>query len=354
MTFTKKNVIGLIPRPASATRLTGNAAPASAVVYDLIGRQQAEKHQQWLAMIVESSSEAIIGKSLAGDILSWNEAAERLFGYSAVMVLGHPLTLLFASAEAEEVRALLQRCARGEHIDSYETECIRADGQRIGISLTLSPLKDKTGAIVGMATIARDITQRKRTEDRLHQLAFHDSLTGLPNRFLLRERIGQALVQARRHDRRVALLFIDLNRFKEINDTLGHPIGDRLLRIAARRLRYSVREGDTVARLGGDEFVVCLSALTERNDAILIAAKIDAALREPLRIGSHELNISGSIGISVYPEDGQNLETLLQAADTAMYQAKKQPEGGVHSPSPIVDPALMSSPNTLQGPPGIN
>ena len=347
MTFTaNKNVIEFTARSDEANRgSAANEAASSALLFDLNGRLQTEKFQ-WLAMIVESSSDAIVGNSLDGVIVSWNEAAERLFGYPADLVMGQPLSTLFPGAESDEVQSLMERCSRGEHIDAYETECIRQDGLPIGISLALSPIKNKAGAIAGVAAVARDITQRKRAEDRLHHLAFHDSLTGLPNRFLLRERVSQALLLARRHDHKVALLFIDLNRFKEINDTLGHQTGDRLLQVAAGRLRGTLREGDTVARLGGDEFVVCLSGLTTRKDATLIAAKIQEALREPFRIGSAEINISGSIGMSVYPADGQDIETLLQVADTAMYRAKKKAREDVSAAdAETCNPNLMKPPN---------
>ena len=356
MRFTNHNIIGLPPRSSEPSRLPqGGDTPTSAVFYDLTERQQSEKYQQWLTMLVESSSDAIIGKSLAGVILSWNEVAERLFGYAAVKVVGQPVSMLFAPSEANELQLLLQRCGRGEHIESHETQCIRQDGQPICVSLVFSPVKNKAGSIVGIATIARDITKRKQAEDRLHHLAFHDGLTGLPNRFLLRERISQALVQARRHEHQVALLFIDLNCFKEINDSLGHQIGDRLLQLTANRLRGSLREGDTVARLGGDEFVVCLSGLTESDDATLIAGKIYDTLRESFRIGSHKLNISGSIGMSIYPRDGKDMETLMHAADSRMFHTKKKVRGESLAPNATKpSPNLIPFVHVLQGHPEIN
>ena len=333
MRFTD-NVIALVPRTYEPNRLQQeDGVRASGTLYGISEHQQAEKSQQWLAMIVESSSEAIIGKSLEGVILSWNQAAERLFGYPAAAVIDRPLSILFPTDGGEQVLSLLKRSSQGKYVEGYETAGVRQDGQQLCLSLTLSPIKNKSGAIVGVAMIARDITERKRTEDRLQHLAFHDALTGLPNRFLFRESANQALTQARRYDHQVALLFIDLDRFKQINDSLGHRIGDRLLQVTASRLRRCLREGDAIARMGGDEFVVSLAALTDRRDAFLIAGKILDALREPFRVGNEELNVSGSIGIGIYPTDGQDLDTLLDAADTAMYEAKKKGRGNYQAAS---------------------
>jgi diguanylate cyclase (GGDEF)-like protein/PAS domain S-box-containing protein len=345
MMFTDENVIELAPRHHESSR-PREKSETLAVVHPISVHQWGESAQQWLAMIVGSSSDAIIGKSSEGIILSWNPAAKRLFGYSAAAAIGRPVTMLFPCDGTDEMKSLLQRSGRGEQIECHETECIRQDGKRVGVSLSLSPIRDKTGAIVGTATIARDITERRRIENRLHQLAFHDALTGLPNRFLFRERVCQALAQARRHDFQVALLFIDLDRFKQINDSLGHQIGDRLLQVTASRLRRCLREGDAIARLGGDEFVVGLAALTDSSDATLIAGKILETLRERFVVGSHELNVSASIGIGIYPADSQDMETLMQAADTAMYQAKKQGRGNCQLASApcATTPSSESSP----------
>ena len=338
-----RNVVGLTPRQHESNRPRVKSETL-AVVRPISVHQRAEGTQQWLAMIVGSSSDAIIGNSLEGIILSWNPAAKRLFGYSAAAAIGRPISILFPHDGADEVQSLLERSGRGEQIECHETECIRQDGERVGVSLSLSPIKDKTGAIVGTATIARDITGRRRAEDRLYHLAFHDTLTGLPNRFLFRERVSQALTQARRHDQQVALLFIDLDRFKEINDSLGHQIGDRLLQATASRLRRCLREGDAVARLGGDEFVVSLSALTDSGDATLIARKILETLREPFFIGNREMNVSGSIGIGVYPADGQDMESLMHAADTAMYHAKRNGRGNCQLARDATTPLSASGP----------
>jgi len=320
--FADENVAELTPRKDESSGLQVKSK-TSAVVYHISEHQRAERSQQWFAMIVESSSDAIIGKSLEGIILSWNRGAKRLFGYSAREAIGRPVSILLARNDAEEALLFLERIGRGEHIKCREMECVRRDGKQVCVSLAISPIKNNVGVVVGASIIARDINDRKRAEDRLHHLALHDTLTGLPNRLLFRERVSHAITQACRNGHQVAVLFIDLNDFKEINDLLGHQIGDRLLQVTASRLRRCLRDGDAVARLGGDEFVVSLSALADSGDAALIADKIDETLREPFRVGSHELNVSASIGIGIYPADGQDVETLMHAADTAMYHAKR-------------------------------
>lgn len=302
-------------------------AKTEALVHVIKESRRMEVSSPWSAMLVESLSDAIIGKSLDGTILSWNPAAERLFGHSPGAAIGSPISLLFAGEDRDALSSLLVRVARGERIEYQETECLRQDGGRICVSLAVSPIVDKTGAVVGASTIARDISERKRAESRLQHLALHDALTGLPNRVLFSERVNQSLTQARRHGHPMAVLFIDLDCFKEINDSLGHRAGDWLLRVAAGRLRHCLREGDEIARLGGDEFLVSLSAPTCSKDTALIAGKILQALSEPFFTGRRVLRISGSIGIGLYPRDGQDVASLMHAADTAMYQAKKKGRG---------------------------
>ena len=295
-----------------------------AIVHDINERQCAEQARTWLALLVDSCSDAIIGKTLDGIIVSWNNAAERLYGHTATEMLGRPLSILFVGDSTGGVQHLMKRIAGNEYIEDYETVHTCSDGRRINVSLTISPIKDKSGAIIGASTIARDITERKRADDQIRHLALHDALTGLPNRVLFRERVTDAIRQARRNQNQVAVLFIDLDHFKGINDSLGHQIGDRLLQLTASRLRRCLREGDGVARLGGDEFVIDLPMLTSSSDAMAIAQKVLDVLSEPFMIDQYALHASASIGIGLYPNDGQDVEALMHAADTAMYHAKKK------------------------------
>lgn len=172
--------------------------------------------------------------------------------------------------------------------------------------------------------IVRDITDRKKAEDEIQQLAYYDTLTGLPNRSLLQDRLGQSIVQAVRDNRKVAIMCLDLDRFKSINDTLGHVAGDSLLATVAERLTECVWETDTVARIGGDEFVIIISAIEHAEDLNKIAEKILAAISKPLALNGQEIFITASIGIAIYPEDGTDVQGLLKNADLAMYKAKDQ------------------------------
>ncbi|HXC61211.1 MAG TPA: GGDEF domain-containing protein, partial [Nitrospiria bacterium] len=182
----------------------------------------------------------------------------------------------------------------------------------------------QTESSYSFVAFLRDISERKQLEEHLRQIGLHDALTGLPNRILLTDRLNQALARTRWHKRLVAALFLDLDSFKMINDTLGHEIGDRLLKAVSERLTASLRDGDTVARLSGDEFVIILADVAKVEDIPPIAQKILHILAEPIQIDKHELKITTSVGISFFPDDGELVETLLKKADTAMYQAKKE------------------------------
>lgn len=201
------------------------------------------------------------------------------------------------------------------------------DGRESWVLTTKVPLKDRRGQIIGTMGIARDITDRKKAEARISYMALHDALTGLPNRILLQDRLGQAIALASRKERRVAVLMMDLDHFKDVNDTLGHYAGDRLLEAVSVRLKACLRESDVVARLGGDEFVIGLPDVGGNEEMERVAQKVLATLVEPIEIEGHELKISASIGISHYPGDGENAEILLQNADTAMYKAKARGRG---------------------------
>ena len=172
--------------------------------------------------------------------------------------------------------------------------------------------------------VFHDVSQSRSMVDKMAHLALHDFLTGLPNRVLLTERLSQAIGMANRHHKRGALLFLDLDNFKRINDTLGHAIGDQLLKLVADRLNACVRATDTVCRQGGDEFVILLAEIEQPQDAAHIAEKLRVELATPHPIGGHELHVSMSIGISVFPDDGSDVDTVMQNADTAMFHAKEQ------------------------------
>ena len=188
------------------------------------------------------------------------------------------------------------------------------------------PLHDESGAVIGLVGITREINEIRQTEVALQHLATHDTLTGLPNRFLMMDRLDQLLARAKRSGTAFAILFMDIDGFKAVNDSYGHEIGDLLLQAVAGRLTKSVRQSDTVARIGGDEFVLILETVRDNVGAAAVAHKIERVLAAPYLLHGHTLKIAASIGISFYPENGDEVDTLLRAADSAMYLAKR--DGG--------------------------
>jgi diguanylate cyclase (GGDEF)-like protein len=188
------------------------------------------------------------------------------------------------------------------------------------------PLRDEEGKIIGTFGLTRDITERKRAEEELAYMATHDALTGLPNRWLLNDRLTLELARAQRNRQMLALMLLDLDRFKDVNDTLGHPAGDKLLQVVGRRLRSLVRKSDTVARMGGDEFMLLslFPGIKREEDTVKIAQRILEAFRRPFVFDGHEIHITTSIGIAIYPDDGKDADTLIKNADIAMYRAKQR------------------------------
>jgi diguanylate cyclase (GGDEF)-like protein/PAS domain S-box-containing protein len=290
------------------------------VAVDLRKLRQAE---QTLAAIVEFSEDAIIGKTVEGVITSWNRAAERIYGYTTAEAVGRNVSFLLPPERQAEVQAILLQVRNGQAIESFETQRITKAGAILDVSVSISPIKDAWGQIIGASTIARDNTARRVAEERIKFLAYYDALTGLPNRSLLQDRLTTVLAAARRRKNKVALLFLDLDQFKLINDSLGHAVGDLLLQEVAKRLKSWPREQDTVARLGGDEFLIVLTDLKNIPDVAIAAERLMDAMTAEFVIQDHPLNISCSLGISIFPEHGADLETLIKNADAAMYSAKQ-------------------------------
>lgn len=289
---------------------------------DISERRQAETYKAQLAAIVESSNDAIIVKDLYGVITNWNEAAEELFGYRASEIIGSSILTLIPPDRFEEESRIMSLIKSGKRTDHFETVRWRKGKKPIDVSVTISPVKDSAGNIIGASKIARDITQRKESQERIEYLAHYDSLTGLPNRALFADRMRIAIKNASRYFFRLALLFVDLDRFKLINDSLGHEIGDKLLKAVADRMQSTVRQTDTVSRLGGDEFVVLLNRIDTATDAARVAEKLIAVLSQPYQIEQHELLLTASIGISIYPDSGKDASSLMRNADASMYSAK--------------------------------
>jgi diguanylate cyclase (GGDEF)-like protein/PAS domain S-box-containing protein len=290
---------------------------------DVTERRQAQAATAQLAAIVESSNDAIIMKDMNGTILSWNAGAERIFGYQASEMTGSSIYSLIPPDRLEEEDRIMNLIRSGKLVDHFETVRLRKGNQPIHVSVTISPIKDAAGNIIGASKIARDITRRLESQAHIQHLAYYDALTGLPNRALLADRLEVAIGNAARYSNKLALLFVDLDRFKLVNDSLGHGIGDKLLKAVAERMQGSVRHTDTVSRLGGDEFVVLLSQVKATEDAAHVARKLIAALSKPYMIEEHELRLSASVGISICPDNGSEAGILLRNADASMYSAKE-------------------------------
>ena len=439
----------------------GQITACAAIMRDITARIQAQEARALLASIVDSAADAIFGAAPDGAILTWNKGAEAMYGYRAEEILGKPLALL-QSAGGAEISRLLDRIGRGETISQWETVMVQRDGGRIEVSLTMSPVRNAAGQVVGSSSIARDlrrqrrdrealqqseekyrslvanlpdvvwvadetgqpvfassncealsgytheevcqpgfwtgkihpeeqarvaaahravveknepydieyrflrkdgrwiwlhsravngherdgncywegllsdITERKEMEQKLAHQATHDLLTGLPNRTVCEDRLSQALARARRQRGMAALLYLDLDRFKRINDTLGHLAGDTLIQLAAERLAGCLRESETLSRSGGDRFMLILSDVGAPEDAIHVAERILESLAQPFSVKGHEVFLAASIGIALYPRDGVDLPGLQRAADSALHAAKRQGKRRIQLSNPQI------------------
>ncbi len=272
--------------------------------------------------VIESSLEGIMVTDAHAVIVSVNPAFTRLTGYSAAEVVGETPAILSSGRHDKAFYDAMWDALRQTGYWQGEVWNRRKSGEVFPELLTIAAIKDRDGRLTHYAALFSDITEMKENEERIRHLAYYDVLTGLPNRRLLEDRLRVALAHAHRNRRQLAVLFIDLDRFKRINDSLGHEIGDRLLVAIAHRLRDALREDDTVARMGGDEFVAVLSDIENPDHAVQIARRLIDALMRPVRVDGHELVVTTSIGISIYPDDSDSAPALVKNADIAMYRAK--------------------------------
>lgn len=314
-------------RLAALARLTARLLQARADA-DHSARQFEKTTEQLLlqTQILDQIHESVITMDLTGFITSWNKGAEKLFGYAATEIIGRNIIFLYENEEDEDDEYPLQDTFLQHGGREMEVRRRKKSGEIFWASLSLSSLRDNAGQPVGLIGYFMDITERKQAQEKIHYLAYYDALTGLPNRTLFMKLVDQSFVAVNRNGSHSALLFIDLNRFKPINDTLGHAIGDQLLQQVAIRLKEALREDDVVARLGSDEFAVGLFDINQHYHAGFVAQKILYAMEHPYLVDEHELRIGASIGISIYAQDGSDAETLLRLADIAMYRAKKSGE----------------------------
>ena len=273
-------------------------------------------------------ADALICTDMSGNITFFNPIAGSMVGWTLKEAAGHHLTEVFRIVDATTRKAILDPMAKAasENLTGkLPLNCllIRRDGHEVFIEDSVAPIHDHEGTVTGAVIVFRDVSAARAQSEQMAHLAEHDSLTGLPNRLLFCDRVGQAISLARRHGGQVAVLFVDLDGFKQINDSMGHAAGDTLLQSVAKRLLACVRNPDTVSRYGGDEFAVLLQDVHRPQDAAATARRVLSALDEAHLIDGQQVHITASIGVSVYPDDGLDAETLIKNADTAMYRAKK-------------------------------
>ncbi|MBN8481321.1 MAG: EAL domain-containing protein [Xanthomonadales bacterium] len=292
---------------------------------NITASREAERERRIAQEVIGSMGEAVSVTDLDFRFVSVNPAFTRITGWQEHEVRGRSASLLnCAQHSPEHYQSLRDTLMRDGHWRG-ELWQRRKDGEEFLSWLQATGVSDASGQRTHFVQVLTDITERKRTEQELRYLANYDPLTGLPNRTLLSERLGHAVVRARRGGRKVAVLFLDLDRFKHVNDSMGHAAGDRMLKAAGSRLRDNVRDGDTVARIGGDEFTVVLEDLVDASEAERVAQKLISAFEQPLELeDGQDVTISPSIGVSLYPDHGQAPTDLIKFADTAMYQAKER------------------------------
>jgi diguanylate cyclase (GGDEF)-like protein/PAS domain S-box-containing protein len=303
------------------TELTRTAAESALVAEDLYNEKERAQ------ITLNSIGDAVICTSVAGRITYLNVVAERLTGWPSAQALGEPLETVFKIIESNTRDPIANPMA----LATMENKTVglpplctlvRRDGTELAIEDSAAPIHDRHGKTTGAVMVFHDVTLARDLSEQLAHQAHHDPLTDLPNRSLLNDRLQLAIALGARREAAIAVFYLDIDRFKNINDSLGHPIGDRLLQAIAQRLTECVRASDTVSRQGGDEFVIVLAEVSSAADAMACAEKILSVIRLPYSFDGHELHVSASIGIVSYPEDGSTVEMLLQNADSAMYEAK--------------------------------
>ena len=297
---------------------------------DISDQIKAEKRQKEQAQILEQIRDSVVTTDLDDMIIHWNHGATIIHGYTAEEMVGQPIHRLYLKEDTPKLKWMKQQALlHGAFQD--EIRKVTKSGEIIHTQVSISVLRDENDNIVGLTRYSQDITHKKQIEQQLKEQtellnfqAYHDALTQLPNRVLFEDRLQQSLNKAEKNGEKLGLLFIDLDNFKQINDTLGHQYGDEVLKIVAKRLAHCIREEDTLARLGGDEFTILIQDLHKSSSVSKVAQQIIESLKPPIKLKNHELHITASIGISLYPKDSQNRNDLLKYADTAMYKAKDE------------------------------
>jgi len=267
--------------------------------------------------------DAVVVTDVHGIITDWNKGSESLYGYSKKDVIGKPVDILHVPEDVEHITAEVIAAVEKHGKWSGEVRMMHKDGHIGWIESMCVPIFDDSNNMIGALGINRDITDRIKKVEQLEHLAHYDYLTKIPNRYLLLDRIKHLISRSKRDKSSFTLLYIDLNNFKDFNDTRGHAFGDQVLIAVASCLKKTIRDSDTIARIGGDEFVVLLENTSDKVEISKIVDALTKPANKPLIINNEEINMSYSIGIAIYPEDGVTTDALLAVADKAMYKCKK-------------------------------
>ena len=316
------------------------------VLRDITERKRTEEalrdSEERYRDLFENASDLIQSVALDGHLVYVNRAWRETLGYDEEEIASLSLFDIIHPDSQAHCMEVFQRVMSGEEVDKVEAVFVSKDGKEIAVEGTAN-CKFVDGKPVYTRGIFRDITARRRAEETIKRLAYHDALTGLPNRRLFNDRLNLALAHAHRSQQKLAVMLFDLDHFKDVNDTLGHSVGDLLLQVVGDRLTSLLRKGDTVARMGGDEFMLLLPETAQEEDAAKIAQKILEAFRKPFVFDGHELRITTSIGIAMYPEDGEDGDTLMKNADIAMYRAKDKGRDNYQRYTPVENAARLRS-----------
>ena len=333
--ITTGEIIWLSEHKVPLTDRTGQVVGFLGLGRDITERKRAEKalaqEQYLLNTLMDNIPDTIYFKDTASRFTRINRAQAQVLGVDPDEAIGKTDFDFFTPEHARDAYVDEQEIVKsGQPLIGKVERIRRADRQNLWVSATKVPITDKEGRVTGIVGVSRDITERKRAEETIRQLAYHDTLTGLPNRRLFNDRLNLALAHAHRNQQKLAVMLLDLDHFKDVNDTLGHGVGDQLLQVVSEQLTNLLRKGDTVARMGGDEFMLLLPEVAggegaaEAASASVVAQKILEAIREPFVLNGHELHVTTSIGIAMYPDDGGDADMLMKNADIAMYRAKDQ------------------------------
>jgi diguanylate cyclase (GGDEF)-like protein/PAS domain S-box-containing protein len=364
ISFHRSQMNFLDPQLRESCATTPDAAeqgPSRSAMHEIDNRDKAVNADESLAdtamaqRTLESIGDAVICTDTEGKVTFLNPVAETLCGWSrekAVGVSVHEIMHVIGLGDDKDIRTpILHAIANNTAANTTNGTLVRRDGVKFAIENSIAPIHDRGGEVIGAVTVFRDVSASRALEQRMAHLAQHDMLTGLANRWLLHDRLELAIGLALRHNQQLALLFVDMDLFKNANDSFGHPIGDQCLMLIAERLRSCVRSTDTVCRFGGDEFVVLLSEIKHSADAILCASKISGELSLPYHLGELELHFTASIGVAIYPNDGRDPEALLMSADRAMLDAKRHGGDRIQLCRPVeARRAPNGSPNAANSP----